>query len=113
MAKKGKSGGGRRFVRDAIGRFATAGGQALGRVAKEAMKSAEEDLTNVAKQAARDGVAAANERYQRAKRNWQEEKGDPSGVGTDSYEEAKAEYQAAIRARAKAKLKQDAADKGK
>lgn len=100
MAKKGKKGGGRKFVRDAIGRFAFEGGQALGRVAKEAMKSAEDELSRVGRDVAKDAVSAAEQRYKRAKANWSEVKGEP---GTDSYHEFKSEYQAAIRARAKAK----------
>lgn len=107
MAKKSgsKKGGGRtRFVRDAIGRFARTGGEALGRVAKEALKSGEQELTAVAKQGAADAVKAADAEWRRMKKEYSAAR-RASEIPDDVFNEIEANYKKAIKARTAARVK--------
>lgn len=114
MAKRGK-GGGRRFVRDAIGRFARTAGKgaasAGGRVAKAAFAAAESELTEVAKASAKRAVQDADEAWRKAKKQYNAAR-RASEIPDDVFDEIEADYKKAIRDRAAAKAKLAAASKG-
>lgn len=104
MAKRGGSRGGRKFVRDAIGRFARTGAEALGRVAKEAMKEGEKELTAIARQAASDAVKAADAEWREARKAYRSARRSGS-LDEEEFADVQKEYKAAVKKRAAAKAK--------
>lgn len=104
---KARKGG---FIRDAIGRFARAGGEAIGKAAKAAMAEASDELAAVATENAKRAVRAAEEEFRRAAKEYKQAK-KASEIDDDDFDDIEAKYKKAIKTRAKAKA--ELAAKGK